>query len=88
MTNADLLKLARRMRIANTQGFQPTEDANDTEAVIRWLWREHGIMIKVCFAEFHAVEDLTNVQSLIDTGPIDNWKAGVCELALKIIDDE
>ncbi|HEC66879.1 MAG TPA: hypothetical protein ENI23_16510 [bacterium] len=63
-------------------------DANDCEALIRWLWNEHKVELLISIAEFHSVSWEGG-----DAWPApeyfgDNWKRGVVELALKVLDTD
>ena len=42
MSNADRLRLARKMRIPNTVGWNPFTDANDDYAVLGWMRANGG----------------------------------------------
>ena len=63
----------------------PENDANDCEALIRWLEKSHLVWITINFGcgqqtAIHAWNDDVEFKW---SG--DNWKQGVCELALKVI---
>ncbi len=68
--------------------FRPHADANDCEALVRWL-RTKGFTTTVQFhvqggfwvelANWHDAEHKLSLNT-------DDWKQGVCELALKVID--
>jgi len=68
--------------------FNPFQDANDTEALIRWL-NGQGFEPRINFWVSHAEVRLDHNGH--PDGPKihrwdgQNWKTGVCELALKVI---
>lgn len=67
----------------------PYTDANDCEAVIKFLNnRNPGCAISIeHYADGHATIDVwTDNQLASDTWFGDDWKQGVCELALKVLD--
>ena len=68
----------------------PYTDANDCEALIRWLERAHLIWLTVGFG----CGQQADIDAYYDDGDSefhwagDDWKQGVCKLALKVIDDD
>lgn len=66
--------------------IDPFTDANDCEALIKWLWTEHKVEVEISFGEFHSVSWMDGeVWPAPESFGID-WKQGVCELALKVIE--
>jgi len=68
----------------------PFTDANDTETLIRWL-NERGYQLLV---NHHwsgrngaSLYNTSNGGNFCEHWRGDDWKQGVCELALKVIDD-
>ena len=66
----------------------PYTDANDCEALIWWLERAHLIWLTVGFG----CGQQADIDAYYDDGDSefhwagDDWKQGVCELALKVLD--
>ncbi len=72
----------------------PFTDANDCEALIQWLNEQgYGLTIEP-WANGHSVAIYSNTQTMNEDTEFvaswagDDWKQGVCELALKVIDDD
>jgi len=64
----------------------PFTDANDCEALIRWL-NEQGYQVQVIFG-FGVSDQVWIGHNKIQIGEvISDWMHGVCELALKVIDE-
>ena len=79
---------AGRTKVDIPLPFNPEHDANDCEALIRWLNDQH---ISVTISARTAI-GVTGVRFDHDNGvskewKCDDWKQGVCELALKMIND-
>jgi hypothetical protein len=66
--------------------FNPFTDANDCEALIRWL-NEQGWIVNVDWSSEHSVKiwRFRNPDTKEFTWQGNNWKQGVCELALKVL---
>ncbi len=69
----------------DTAPISPDTDANDTEAVIRWL-NEQDRHVKIVTTRHGAAVMVGRLSGGLWEG--DNWKIGVCELALKVIDND
>ncbi len=65
----------------------PFTDANDCEAVIEYL-NKMNIFVNVVHGAFFDSVTLVEDAEIISTTEGSDWKQGVCELALKVIDHE
>lgn len=74
----------------NVPIFDPRNDANDCEALIRKL-NETGRFITITHhPDGQADMKLSDTNSATShySGYVDDWKYGVCDLAVKVIDNE
>jgi len=80
--------VAIRLPNGTDRKFDPRTNANDCEALIRHL-RGAGVKVNVTFGEKqdHVIFSLEQPY-FADHGFFDDWKQGVCELALKVIDHD
>jgi len=68
--------------------FDPFTDANDCEALIKWL-TEQGYTVVIQIWDTEALVDLETIDNRPNLkGNCDDYKQGVCELALKIIENK
>ena len=74
----------RREDVMN-QTFDPLNDANDCEAVIAWLEKHHLMWIIVRFNCGQEVSVQMFNDDFDECWAGDDYKRGVCELALKVM---
>ena len=66
----------------------PENNANDCEALIRWLETAYLIWITIRFGCNQQASINMNNDECEHYWSGDNWKQGVCELALKLLDTD
>ena len=68
----------------------PFTDANDCEALIKFMHSEHGVLFTIWYpmAEDQTAVDCSRDGYVLDRTKWqgDDWKQGVCELALKVLE--
>ena len=65
--------------------IDPFTDANDCEALIKWL-TEQGYTVVIQIWDTEALVDLETIDNRPNLkGNCDDYKQGVCELALKVL---
>ena len=76
--------------MADIKLWNPYTDANDTDALVRWL-NERGCDVQVMHLAPHKqrpMRALVQFSKNMSRWTGDDWKTGVCELALKVLDNE